>query len=150
MREDIDTEYFRKRLEERLAAIMAGQEAKKGEAPVELDQTRVGHLSRMDALQQQALAQVAGQLAEQERQRIEAALKRIESGEYDWCVLCGEEIGEGRLRFDPSVLTCIECARTAEARWEMEAMAVAVGSGTICGNIPRARRTPSLALIRVS
>ncbi|MBI4792936.1 MAG: TraR/DksA family transcriptional regulator, partial [Deltaproteobacteria bacterium] len=105
MRDDIDTEYFRKRLKERRADILAGQEAKKGEAPVELDQARVGRLSRMDAMQQQAMAQAAARLSEVERQRIEAALKRIDAGEYGYCVLCDEEIGEGRLRFDPSVLT---------------------------------------------
>lgn len=110
----IDPEYFKKRLEERLAAIIDDQEEKKGENPVELDQARVGRLSRMDAMQQQAIAQEAARLAGLERQRIEAALKRIDAGEYGYCIVCGEEIAEGRLRFDPSVLTCIACARAAE------------------------------------
>ncbi|MHB8788323.1 MAG: TraR/DksA family transcriptional regulator [Desulfobulbaceae bacterium] len=110
----IDSEYFKKRLEERLAAIIDGQEEKKGENPVELDQARVGRLSRMDAMQQQAVAQEAARLAGLERQRIEVALKRIDAGEYGYCIFCGEEIAEGRLRFDPSVLTCIACARAAE------------------------------------
>ncbi|MDT8274424.1 MAG: TraR/DksA C4-type zinc finger protein, partial [Desulfomonilia bacterium] len=86
------------------------------EAPVELDQARVGRLSRMDAMQQQAMAQAAARLSENERQRIEAALKRIETGEYGYCVVCDEEIAEGRLHFDPSVLTCISCARKAETK----------------------------------
>lgn len=116
MRDDIDLKYFRKRLEERHAVIMAGKEAKKGDAPVELDQTRVGRLSRMDAMQQQAMAEAAGRLSDFERQRIEAALKRINAGEYGYCLVCDEEIAEGRLRFDPSVLTCIDCARQAETK----------------------------------
>jgi DnaK suppressor protein len=114
VRKDLDLEYFRKRLEERLAAIAAGQEGRKEEAPVELDQARVGRLSRMDAMQQQAVSQAASHLAGLERQRIQAALKRIDAGEYGYCVICDEEIAEGRLRFDPSVLTCIACAREAE------------------------------------
>jgi DnaK suppressor protein len=107
-------DHFKKILEDRLAAITSSQEARKKEAPIELDQARVGRLSRMDAMQQQAMSQAAANLAELERQRIQTALSRIRSGEYGYCVLCGEEIAEGRLRFDPSVPTCISCAREAE------------------------------------
>jgi DnaK suppressor protein len=116
MRDDIDLAYFKQRLEERLTGIVAGQEARKAESPVELDQTRVGRLSRMDAMQQQAMAQAAARLSLVEGQRIQAALRRIESGEYGFCLVCEEEISEGRLRFDPSVLTCISCARQAETK----------------------------------
>ncbi len=114
MHDDIDLDYYKKRLEERLAAIMAGQAAKKSEGPVTLDQTCVGRLSRMDAMQQQAMAEAADRLTDFERQRIGAAFKRIDSGDYGCCVVCGEEISEGRLRFDPSVLMCISCAQKAE------------------------------------
>ncbi len=88
----------------------------KSDGPVELDQARVGRLSRMDAMQQQAMAQAAVNLSNHELQRIEAALKRIDTSEYGCCVLCDEEIAEGRLRFDPSVLICIACARQAETK----------------------------------
>lgn len=111
---EIDQAYIKKRLEDRLASIMAGQEAKKGEGGVELDQARVGRLSRMDAMQQQAMSQAASHLAELERQRIQAALERLRKEEYGYCVICGDEIAEGRLRFDPSVPTCITCAKAAE------------------------------------
>lgn len=116
MHNDKDQEYFKKRLEERLADIIKGQAAKKGGSPVELDQARVGRLSRMDAMQQQAMDQATSRMTVLERQRIEAALKRIEAGEYGYCVICGEEIADGRLRFDPSVPACISCAQQAEAR----------------------------------
>jgi len=115
VRDDIDVKYFMKRLEERLEVINAGQERQKKEtAPVELDQARVGRLSRMDAMQQQAMSQAVARLTDLERQRILSALGRIESGDYGYCVLCDEEIAEGRLRFDPSVLTCISCAKEAD------------------------------------
>jgi DnaK suppressor protein len=56
MRKDIDLEYYKKLLLKRSDAITAGREARQKDAqPVELDQTRVGRLSRMDALQQQAM-----------------------------------------------------------------------------------------------
>ncbi|MBC8316357.1 MAG: TraR/DksA C4-type zinc finger protein [Desulfobulbaceae bacterium] len=117
MHENIDSAYFKKRLEERLTAIIAEQETKKnGREPVELDQARMGRLSRMDAMQQQAMSQAASRLTALEQQRIQSALKRIDSGDYGYCVVCQEEVSEGRLRFDPSVLTCISCARNAETK----------------------------------
>ncbi|MDY0350473.1 MAG: TraR/DksA C4-type zinc finger protein [Desulfobulbaceae bacterium] len=116
MRDDLDGEDFRKRLEERRAAILAGQETRKGGTPVELDQARMGRLSRMDALQQQEMDRAAARLSDLELQRIETALRRLDTGDYGYCVMCDDEIAEGRLRFDPSVLTCISCARKAESK----------------------------------
>ena len=115
MRNDIDLQYFKKRLEERLEEIIAAQESRKKEvAPVELDQARVGRLTRMDAMQQQAMSQAAARLADLEHQRIQSALSRMQSGDYGYCIICDEEIAEGRLRFDPSILTCISCAKEAD------------------------------------
>lgn len=117
MRKDINLNDFKKLLEERLAAITARREAQKeDEAPVELDQARVGRLTRMDAMQQQAMAQASGRRVELERQRILSALNRIKDGNYGYCLKCDEEISEGRLRFDPSVLVCISCAKDAEGK----------------------------------
>ena len=115
MRDDIDLEYFKKRLNERLEAINETQERQKNEtAPVELDQGRVGRLTRMDAMQQQAMAHATARLADLERQRIQSALGRMQSGDYGYCIICDEEIAEGRLQFDPSILTCIVCAKEAD------------------------------------
>lgn len=117
MSDNLDLDYFKKRLEERYSEILAGQEAKKKDtAPVELDQTRVGRLSRMDAMQQQAMAKAAARLLDIERQRIQTALRRIEDEEYGYCIFCDEEIAEKRLQFDPSLLTCIACAQEAEKK----------------------------------
>jgi DnaK suppressor protein len=117
MRDDIDLKYFEERLAERLAEIIAGQKRQKGEGdPLELDQARVGRLTRMDAMQQQAMSRAAALLTDQERQRILAAQSRIKSGDYGYCVLCEDEIAAGRLDFDPSVLTCISCAREADGK----------------------------------
>lgn len=116
MRDDIDLEFFKKALEDRLAAIAADQEGRKaGSGPVELDQARMGRLTRMDAMQQQAMSQAAARLTEQERQRILAAFDRMKTGDYGFCIVCDEEIHERRLRFDPSIATCVECARKAES-----------------------------------
>ena len=83
-------------------------------AVVELDQTKVGRLSRMDAMQAQAMAQASEQRREQTLRRIDAALKRIEDDEYGYCLQCDEPINPKRLEFDPTVTLCIECASRAE------------------------------------
>lgn len=80
-------------------------------APVELDQQSVGRLSRMDALQGQAMAQASERQRRATIQKIDAALARLDSGEYGYCVGCGEEIAERRLQVDPATAFCITCAR---------------------------------------
>ena len=77
---------------------------------VELQQDAVGRLSRMDAMQQQAMAQATERRRSSERARITAALERIDEGEWGYCLKCGEEIAEKRLRHDPSVANCVKCA----------------------------------------
>ena len=102
---------FRDRLVQEAAELRAAEDRTEADrAPVELDQTQVGRLSRMDALQQQAMA------AAQQRRRagrlkaIAAALKRIDDDEFGWCEHCGEAIAPGRLALDPAVARCVSCA----------------------------------------
>ena len=77
-------------------------------APVELDQTSVGRLSRMDALQRQAMAQETERRRHSELLRIDAALRRIEEGEYGYCISTGEPIPRARLELDPAVATVVK------------------------------------------
>lgn len=112
----VDTQRFAALLHRRLADLDAVERTGRDAArPVELDQTSVGRLSRMDALQQQAMALETERRRAAERLRIEAALQRIESGDYGNCVSCDEEITEKRLALDPAVPTCIRCAARGEA-----------------------------------
>jgi DnaK suppressor protein len=80
-------------------------------ATVMLDQQAVGRLSRMDALQGQAMAQASERQRRADIQRIEAALKRLDDGEYGYCVDCGEDIAAKRLEVDPAAAFCIRCAK---------------------------------------
>ena len=80
---------------------------------VVLDQTSVGRLSRMDALQGQAMALETERRREVELARIDAALARMKDGEYGFCINCDENISAKRLENDPAVPNCIECARSA-------------------------------------
>ena len=77
---------------------------------VMLDQESVGRLSRVDALQQQAMAQAADERRGAYKTRISAALARLDAGEWGYCLGCGEKIARQRLIHDPSVPQCIGCA----------------------------------------
>ncbi len=112
MTDGIDLERTRLKLEARLADISALAAANaENRATVELDQQSVGRLSRIDAMQQQSLAQETHRRRLGEAQRIRAALARIDKNEFGWCVNCGEEVGERRLALDPTTALCIDCAR---------------------------------------
>ena len=78
--------------------------------PVELDQTSVGRLSRMDAMQGQAMALETEQRRKNELTKIDSALIRMNEDEYGYCLSCGEEISPKRLDLDPAIATCIDCA----------------------------------------
>ncbi|HEV7266981.1 MAG TPA: TraR/DksA family transcriptional regulator [Falsiroseomonas sp.] len=78
--------------------------------PVALDQASVGRLSRMDAMNHQAMAMATERRRVAALQRIEAALARLETGDYGWCAQCGEPIAPARLALDPATPTCIACA----------------------------------------
>lgn len=82
---------------------------------VELDQTRLGRLSRMDAMQAQQMAKASSRRRQVERGRIAAALRRIGDGEYGYCLSCGELIPEPRLTIDPAATQCVGCATRSEA-----------------------------------
>ena len=81
---------------------------------VVLDQSRVGRLSRMDALQGQAISKEMLRRRAIEKLQIIAALKRIENDEYGYCVKCGEEIVVKRLELNPAAALCIICAEKVE------------------------------------
>jgi len=81
---------------------------------VELDQTKVGRLSRMDAMQAQAMAKATGQRREAMLRDISAALKRIDDGQYGFCVDCEEPIHPKRLDVNPMAMRCVDCASKAE------------------------------------
>ena len=77
--------------------------------PVKLDQARVGRLSRMDAMQAQQMALEAARRRQDQLLKIEGALRRIESGEYGYCFVCGEEIDIRRFSVDPTTTRCMKC-----------------------------------------
>jgi len=76
---------------------------------VKLDQQSVGRLSRMDAIQQQAMALAVQQRRTNAKARIVAALARLDNDEFGYCINCGDEIGLNRLTVDPTIHSCMMC-----------------------------------------
>ena len=104
-------EEFQKELLSRLQELEESEKSTtEDHATVELAQATQGRLSRIDAMQAQAMALETKRRREMGMLRIKAALKRIDDEEFGWCLSCGEEIVFKRLQWDPSTPNCIGCA----------------------------------------
>jgi DnaK suppressor protein len=95
------------------AALKANADAAK---PVELDQTAVGRVSRVDSMQSQAMAQATRQSLVIRLSLCDNALEAIERGEYGFCRTCEEPIGAKRLGAKPEAAFCLQCQRGADRR----------------------------------
>lgn len=111
-----DLAALRAELERRLAELETlDAETSDSRKPVELDQSSVGRLSRMDALQQQAMALATERRRQLERRKIRAAIQRIDDDCYGDCVRCDEEIEPERLAMDPTITLCAACMAGSDA-----------------------------------
>jgi DnaK suppressor protein len=106
---------FKAQIESRISELEdLAESSQAATATVELDQTRQGRLSRMDALQGQAMAKDAERRRQLELQRLQAALARIERDEFGFCLDCDEPIAVPRLNADPASTLCLACASARE------------------------------------
>jgi len=111
----MDVEYFRELLLKRRQGLKEHVDIGQAAAEtVELDQARQGRLSRMDALQGQAMSQATELRRQQELQNIATALERIDTGDYGYCEQCGEQIIAARLEIEPAVSLCVQCAEKSQ------------------------------------
>ncbi|GAA4350987.1 TraR/DksA family transcriptional regulator [Kangiella taiwanensis] len=83
---------------------------------VELDQARMGRVSRGDAMQQQAMVSAAHQRDQKHLIAVRKALKRIKNDDYGFCLECGEEINLKRLDVSPETELCLDCQSLQEQR----------------------------------
>ena len=106
----VNSNRMKVRLDQRRAEmeriIVTGEETRQGE----VEEGALGRLSRMDAIQVQAMEAETARRREAELHRIDVALERITEGEYGWCVTCGDAIPVKRLENDPAVAQCVGCA----------------------------------------
>lgn len=81
---------------------------------VTLDQSKVGRLSRMDAMQQQNMAQSTLRNIANRLKLVNTALAKMDSGDYGFCDECGEVIEAGRLHAQPEASCCFACQSKQE------------------------------------
>ncbi len=111
----IDRDEFCALLEGIIDKLRCSIDATKGAAAtVELDQNRQGRLSRMDAMQGQAMAQAGRARQIKQLAAAQDALQRLKRGEFGRCLECDEWIASGRLKLDPTLAFCVACAATFE------------------------------------
>jgi len=108
-------ESYKKQLLDLQKELLDSQKAgHEGTKAVQLDQSSVGRLSRMDAIQAQAVSLENRRRRILKSQQIKAALQRIENGDFGICSRCGEDIDGRRLNFDPTSPMCISCTQKLE------------------------------------
>lgn len=103
----LDTKKYRRMLEARKAEL----EARLEEIEAELD----SHQSRdweelATERESDEVLEHEGQLGKAEIAQIDAALERMDEGEYGYCVKCGAEISPERLDLVPQTPFCAKCA----------------------------------------
>ncbi len=101
LRQDLERQL--RRLERSIGASDRASEV------VELDQTAVGRLSRMDSLQNQSLAKNLREREHVKLALILEALRRVDQGRYGLCLVCEQPIGIGRLTVLPESRECAGC-----------------------------------------
>lgn len=105
---------FRRLLQERYEALVdLVQTGETSAATVVLDQSCVGRLSRVDAMQAQAMSRETNRRRDAELRQIGAALQRIERGEFGDCLKCGVAIPVQRLQYNPAAALCVSCAESS-------------------------------------
>ena len=113
IRRGLDVESYRDKLIAEQGEIIASLDSD-DDAVVELDQTKVGRLSRMDAMQSQALAQDVRRRRQQRLLAITKALHRIDEDEFGYCLKCGNDMDTRRLDIDATAEFCVTCLEASE------------------------------------
>ena len=90
------------------------QISKQATETVQLDQTAVGRVSRIDAMQQQSMAVSTRGKALLKLKKVQASLETIESDNYGFCSQCNEAISFGRLNAQPQASLCLVCQDKAD------------------------------------
>jgi DnaK suppressor protein len=93
-------------LDERLDKIT--NDVKHADVPLEKDFAELATQSENNEV-----LDYLGNAARAERDRVQQAIARIDSGEYGICELCGEPIKKERLQAVPYSSMCIKCASLA-------------------------------------
>ena len=70
----------------------------------------LGRLTRMEAIADKGVNEHVLDQSRKTLERLENALRRVDTEAFGKCVRCGQEIPMGRLRLVPEALVCVPCA----------------------------------------
>lgn len=77
--------------------------------PISLDNS-IGRLSRMDAINNKAINEMALRDKKRLLQKLDRAKERAKKSDLGTCMKCGDEIPFGRLKIMPYTTRCVNCA----------------------------------------
>ncbi len=83
---------------------------------VTLDQTTIGRITRMDAMQQQSMAAFTREKAALRLRKVTLALHNMDHDEYGYCKKCDELIALPRLLAQPEANLCLSCQDRADGQ----------------------------------
>lgn len=110
-----ELDHFRRRLLDAKASAEALLiRGAAGEQQVEASGQTIGRLTRMDALQVQAMSQMSRHQLEIRLKQIDAALKAWDAGRYGVCRECQGPIKTARLEVLPEAPFCMPCQESFE------------------------------------
>lgn len=71
----------------------------------------IGRVSRMDAIQNQSVAEAGLRNKKEKRKKLHLALEKVDQDGFGICQQCKQPIQAGRLMYMPESAFCIRCAR---------------------------------------
>ena len=71
----------------------------------------IGRVSRMDAINNKSVNQLALRNAEIKFKNLKTALSKINDSDFGICIRCNNPIPLGRILLMPQVITCVNCTR---------------------------------------
>jgi DnaK suppressor protein len=100
----------------RLVAVEELLQARSRDAAAEIASAAAGAdpIDRASAEEEHQLAIAARARDADQLLEVRAALKRIDTDEFGWCIETGEMIGVGRLLICPTALLCVEAQQRRE------------------------------------
>jgi len=93
-------------IEKTLKLIAEYKEMSKPVAPDDA----IGRVSRMDAINNRSITELALRKAEEKLRALDQVLSKVGTEDFGRCVRCRREIPIGRIMFRPESLFCVNCA----------------------------------------
>jgi len=109
---EAEIEQFRNKLLNLKAELQNLEEASKTAVSSEPEQSASVGLSARDAMHAHLVAQEPARRRQRQLGKIEGAIRRIKSGDFGNCFVCGEEIDTERLTDDPTNTRCLKCVES--------------------------------------